>query len=236
MKRKHRVMDSFNYAIRGLFHALRTERNMKIHLVAAILAVGMGFVFRLSSQELLFILMAVVIVVITELFNTAMEKLGDVIAPNHDDKVRQAKDICAGAVLVSAIFALVTGYLVFQNKALGEMKILMASILDSPIHFAFLTTTISLGAVIVIKVITRKGTPLRGGFPSVHSAVAFCLATVVALVTRNIYGGLFALIIAGMVAQSRMNSRIHTILEVVFGGLLGISVTLLLYRILEGFL
>ncbi|MFO7635896.1 MAG: diacylglycerol kinase [Clostridia bacterium] len=233
MKKKHRVTDSFNHAIHGLFYALKSERNMRIHIAAAVILVFLSFFFNLNVQEVMFVFMAVTFVVISELFNTAIEKLGDAITTGLDDQVRVAKDISAGAVLVSSVFAVFSGYLVFQNKAVEEVEKLVRIILDSPFHFSFLAVGVSLAGVIVIKVITRKGTPLKGGFPSGHSTVAFCLATVIVIITWNVYAALIAYVIAAMVAQSRMRSGIHSFLEVLFGATLGISAALLVYKILE---
>lgn len=80
-------------------------------------------------------------------------------------------------------------------------------------------------AVIILKALTGKGTPLKGGAPSGHSAVAFSIATSVSLNTQDPLTSLLCLALAAMVSQSRLLLRIHTLSEVVFGALTGVFIT-----------
>ncbi|MEY4479605.1 MAG: hypothetical protein RLZZ267_283 [Bacillota bacterium] len=105
--------DSFGYACRGLVDAFRIEKHMKIHLAAAILAISCLFITKQSKFEILFVCLAIALVWITEMMNTAIEKTVDLAMPDQHPLAKLAKDLAAGAVLVASAFALVVGIIVF---------------------------------------------------------------------------------------------------------------------------
>jgi diacylglycerol kinase len=107
-----RLIKSFGYAFDGLRSALKTERNLRIHIVAMFLAVILGLYLGLSTIEWGFIIFAIGFVLFAELINTAMERLGDEAANGrHKQTVKKAKDTAAAAVMLSALTALVIGVL-----------------------------------------------------------------------------------------------------------------------------
>jgi diacylglycerol kinase len=107
---------SFKYAGTGIWLAVSTQHNLWIHLVMAILAVGLGLWLRISSTEWCFVVFAIGFVLAAELFNTAIEWLVDLVSPEWNEKAGRIKDVAAGAVLVSAVTALVTGLIIFGPK------------------------------------------------------------------------------------------------------------------------
>jgi diacylglycerol kinase (ATP) len=104
---------SFRYAIIGLVRMIRCQHNAWIHLVATVGAVVAGLFFQLSRAEWCWIVLAIAIVWTAEALNTAFEFLADAAAPSFHPVVRDAKDVAAGAVLVTAIAAVVIGLIVF---------------------------------------------------------------------------------------------------------------------------
>jgi len=228
-----KLFKSFNIAITGIFSAIKSERNMKFHIIAAILVLVMSLFFKLTQSEFLFIALAITIVFITEIFNTSIEKLGDAITKENHELIKIAKDISAGAVLIAAAFAILVGIVVFNSKAQYEMESVIQIINNSPLYLIIFSVIITAISVIIIKQVTKKGTHLKGGFPSGHTAIAFCIATGIAIISKNIYVAIFSFVIATMVAESRIESKIHSFLEVIFGALLGIAIGLLVFRLLE---
>jgi diacylglycerol kinase len=107
---------SIQNALRGFVAALRTEPNMRIHLVAAILVVACSFAFALSLHEWLWIIWCIALVFILELVNTAIEKWMDWLHPERRAEVGFIKDVMAAAVLVAAIASLLCGGLIFIPK------------------------------------------------------------------------------------------------------------------------
>ena len=101
---------SFTYAFTGVYITFKSERNFRIHIVALFLSAAMGFYLSLSILEWGFIIFSIGFVFVSELFNTAIERLGDKVAGDKQDQlVRNIKDISAAAVLLSALTALIIG-------------------------------------------------------------------------------------------------------------------------------
>ncbi len=109
---------SFKYAFKGLAVLLKTEHNARIHVVIAILVIIACYLLKIEKWEWISIFLAIGLVFITELLNTALENLADVISPGLHEKIGFAKDLAAGAVLVAAIIALIIGCLVFIPRVI----------------------------------------------------------------------------------------------------------------------
>jgi len=106
-------LKSFTYAFKGLILFLKTEHNAWLHLAAAFLVICLGFALKISNYDWCLLSGSIGMVFITEAFNTAIEKLTDVVSPEHSEKAGMVKDIAAGAVLIASMVALVTGALIF---------------------------------------------------------------------------------------------------------------------------
>jgi diacylglycerol kinase len=102
----------FTYAFRGLWHALRTQRNMRVHLAAALVVTIAGILLHISAVEFAMLYVAIAGVFIAEMFNTVIEICVDLASPEYHPLARTAKDVAAGAVLLSAILAVVIGVFV----------------------------------------------------------------------------------------------------------------------------
>ena len=103
----------FGYAFHGLWYMLRTQRNARVHVAAAILASGLGILLRISPLEFALIFIAITGVFISEMFNTVLELCVDLASPQYHPLAKIAKDVAAGAVLVNAILAVVIALFVF---------------------------------------------------------------------------------------------------------------------------
>lgn len=103
----------FGYAFRGLWYVLRTQRNMRVHLVIAALAILTGIILHISAIEFALIFVTITIVFTAEMFNTVFELCIDLASPEYHPLAKIAKDVAAAAVLLSAIFAVVVGLFVF---------------------------------------------------------------------------------------------------------------------------
>lgn len=111
-----KLINSFKYAIEGFISSFKTERNMKIHVLAMILVVILGMYLKLSLIEWCFIIFAIALVIGSELFNTAIETIVDMVSPEKNPKAKLAKDISAAAVLAFAIGAAIIGMTIFIPK------------------------------------------------------------------------------------------------------------------------
>lgn len=104
---------SFGYAFSGLWYTLRTQRNMRVHLTIALLALLVGLFLRISPVEFAVIFLAIISVFTAEMFNTVLELCVDLASPEYSPIAKIAKDVAAGAVLFSAIISVIIGFLIF---------------------------------------------------------------------------------------------------------------------------
>ena len=107
-----KFLAGFGYAFSGLWYALRTQRNARFHAVAALLVTLLGVFLHLSALEFAFLFVAITSVFIAEMFNTGIEVCVDLVTPEYHPLAKIAKDVAAGAVLVSAILAVIIGLFV----------------------------------------------------------------------------------------------------------------------------
>lgn len=114
--KKNRFFRSLFYAFQGIRHVFGTEANMKIHIIFTFLVIVSGLFFKISTVEWMFCLLCFGLVISMEMINTAIEKLVDYISPEFNSIAGKIKDITAGAVLISAIFAASTGLIIFVPK------------------------------------------------------------------------------------------------------------------------
>jgi diacylglycerol kinase (ATP) len=114
-----KLIRSFGYAFKGIGYAAKTQLNFRIHLVAAIIAVFVGYALHISAGEWQWVILSIALVLIIELLNTAIEFLTDLVSPGYNETAGHVKDISAGAVVIAALFALVTGAVIFLPRLLA---------------------------------------------------------------------------------------------------------------------
>lgn len=212
---------------------MRTERHMRSHFIAALVVLLAALFLRVSPIEFALLALSILFVLFAELINTAVEALVDLASPGFHPLAKTAKDTAAGAVLVAACGAGIMGYLILATYILplyGRVLTMFGTQSDLGTVVAVLVVTI---VVIMIKSLSGKGTPLQGGSPSGHAAVAFSIATAVSLNTGNPLISLLSFALATMVSHSRLLMRIHTMREVIFGSLVGAVVTILVLLVFK---
>lgn len=111
MKRPWR--DTFYVAVEGIVYAFNTQRNMKVHAIITFMVIPLGIVARLSWMEWLWIMAAIAMVFAMELMNTAVEAVVDLVMPDPHPVAKIAKDTAAGAVFITAVFAVFVGVVIF---------------------------------------------------------------------------------------------------------------------------
>jgi diacylglycerol kinase (ATP) len=230
------LLDSFNYALEGIIHVLRTQRNLRIHFGIAIVVLGAAVALGVKRDELIALLLSIAFVLVAEMVNSAIEGAIDVSTTSFDPNAKLAKDIAAGAVLISAVTAIAVGYLVFAHAAAHRTARVLDRVRDAPAEITLVALVLVTLAVIGTKAWTGRGTPLRGGLPSGHAAVAFAgwmAATYVASDTHRFLISSLTFVMALLVAQTRIESGIHSRLEVLYGGAVGALVTLVLFQVLS---
>jgi diacylglycerol kinase (ATP) len=225
------LLESFNNAANGIIYVIKNERNLKIHLIAAIGVLVTSLFFKLSRLEFMILLFSITLVIVCELFNSAIEIIVDIIVHVYHPKAKAVKDIAAGAVLISAFFSLVVAYFIFFDRIGSELEIGLRRIEKSKIHVTIIALIVTMLIVLIIKALFKKGTPFYGGMPSGHAAISASLTTAIALLTQDIKIVILSIFLALLVMQSRLEAKIHTVLEILAGGLLGCIITLLLFQL-----
>jgi diacylglycerol kinase (ATP) len=234
-RRSLSLVDSFNFAIEGLIHVLRTHRNMRIHFAVAI-AVLVAAVWKgVNRFELIALLLAITFVLVAEMINSAIEQAIDLATTSFDPLAKLAKDIAAGAVLIAAINAVAVGYLVFSHAFSTSASSVLDRLRDLPTEVTLIALVLTVLIVIVTKAWVGRGTPLRGGLPSGHAAVAFAGWVAVTYILgpkeHRFLVSSIMFIMALLVAQTRIEAGVHSALEVVYGGLLGALVALAVFQL-----
>ncbi|GGF83093.1 hypothetical protein GCM10010913_00730 [Paenibacillus aceti] len=119
MKSMRKWSDVFRCAIEGIIHSLRTERNLRIHLLAGILVMLAALFFQLPPRDIALLLVMIALVISAELLNTAIEKAVDLISPDWHELAKFAKDAAAAAVLVAAIISVIVAILLFYQPMMN---------------------------------------------------------------------------------------------------------------------
>lgn len=230
------ILQSFNYAVEGVIWVLRTQRNMRLHFGIATVVLVLAVVYDVTRLELITLMLAIAFVLIAEMVNTAIEAATDIATSSFDPLAKLAKDIAAGAVLIASVNAVVIGYLVLADRLGGPTHRALVRIRDAPIHLTLIALVLVILGVIAVKALTRRGTPLRGGLPSGHAALGFAGWMAITFVTEDfrhrVLVSTVAFIMACLVAQTRVESGIHSVLEVTLGAAFGTVVTLVLFQAL----
>jgi len=229
--RSRSLLWSFNYAIQGIVYALRTQRNMRLHVVAAFAVLAASLLLHISGLGLVAIVFAICLVLVCELVNTAIEAAVDLATEGLDPLAKIAKDVAAGGVFIASINAVVIAYLVLFDPVRQVMQRGMVWVEGSAPGL----TIIALGfvglTVVVLKAASREGTFLHGGWPSGHTALAVGSATALGYITNSASAFVLALFIAALVAQSRVESETHTIPQVILGALLGLLIVTAVFQL-----
>lgn len=199
---------------------------MRAHFLAAMAVLLVALFLRVSPLEFCLLALSILVVLCSEMINTAVEAVVDLVSPEYHPLAKIAKDTAAGAVLLAACGAGITGYLVLAKYILplyGKGLHMIGAQSDLGTMVAILIVTI---IVIMIKSLSGTGSPLHGGIPSGHAAVAFSIATAVSINTADPLISLLSIALAVMVSHSRLLMKIHSMREVVIGSLVGTGVTI----------
>lgn len=224
-----KLLRSFHHAFEGIMYATRTQPNMRVHLVIAALVLAATLVLRLDRFYVIAMVVLVALVLSLELVNTAVEAIVDLLTVAHHPLAKTAKDAAAGAVLVASVGAAIAGYLIFYQGIISGGERVFAAVQQVPANLALIVLALVAIATIFAKAWVGRGSPLQGGAVSGHSAIAFAAATMLAFFYQKPLAAILAYFVAFLVAQSRVEARIHNTFEVFWGAALGTLVALAIY-------
>lgn len=231
--KKRTFLKSLNDAVGGIIYVLRYERNMSVHFLFALLTLVAAIVVGVSRTEWILLCAMVTLVLVTEIMNTAVEHLVDLVKGSFHPEAKVIKHISAGMVLVSTVGAMIVGVFIFSGQLYGPWEYLTGQVRYAPWYVAFTSTLVAIFFVIAGKAYLHRGTPFKGGPISGHSAVAFSLWTVLLFKQTDVFITAIGFLLAALVAQSRLRARIHSFWEIAAGAVMGISVTALFFQVFK---
>lgn len=225
---------SFSYAVDGILHAFRNEKNFRFHIFMTIVVLLVSLLFDFSRVEMALLSITVAFVIFAEIINTAIENIVDLIYEKYNPFAKIAKDVAAGAVLVSAFNAIFVAYFLFFDRLIPLHHNVIFKLQNSPVHLTFIALVLVILVTIIVKSIFYKEGKnyLQGGRLSGHSALAFCAAMIISFLASSPLITALSMFLAFLVAESRIEGKIHTLSEVIIGGLTGIAIAILIFQMI----
>ncbi len=217
---KYLRLKNFKHAYEGLKYAVIHEHNMKIHLLATFVVLLLAIVSDVSKLEFLFLLLAIFFVFATELINTAIEKLVDLVSPEYHELAKVVKDTASGAVLLASAFAVLAGALVFFDPLDRLLKsVRMANELYSiQSIWMFICMLILLYVVLRIRMVLDN----QRYRPNFIVMLAFAISAYTSLMTAETSVFLLSFLLAGLFAFVLYYKLEKSLPSVVLGAILGI--------------
>jgi diacylglycerol kinase (ATP) len=234
-KRRPDLVAPFNVAISGIVHTFRTQRHMRVHLYVTILTVLGAFFLNLRLREILILLFMITFVLVAEMFNSAIEAVVDLASPNYHPLAKFAKDIAAGAVLITTIMSIIVGSMVVLGEDNWErirLAVTSAQISTTPVIRLLAGAFLVFVCVLIGKGFGSRGQVLQGGMVSGHAAYGFFFATAVLFLSGNVLVAAVAVMLAVIIAQSRYEARYHNVFELGLGAVVGTVIGVLLFGLL----
>ncbi len=227
-------LEAWKNALDGIIYAITTQGNIKKQLVIAVIVMLISLFFDLNRAEFLCLMFTVVLILVAEMINTAIETVVDLYTDLYHPKAKIAKDVGAGAVVLTAINAVIVAYfLLFEKISTIGLK-LVDEVANSPVHLAFVAVLLTVITIVTIKAAStnKKNKFIKENFmPSGQTAVAFAGLTIIWLTTRNVVIFTISLVLALLIALNRYENKKRSKSEIIVGACVGILVVILLYGI-----
>jgi len=228
--RSRYLLDSARFAAEGLVHVLHKDWHVRVLFLVGALVLLASAVVRVTRVELLLLCLAVTLVVLAEVVNSAIETVVDLVSPEYHPLAKIAKDVGGAGVLVAIVMGSLIVIGVFVNaEALDTLRGASLRQPPHPLHVVLVGLVSVFVAVIIGKLWGGRGSLIRGGAVSAHSALAFFCFVSIWFLTPNILERVLAFILAVLVAQSRVDAGIHTVREVLIGAIVALVTGFALY-------
>jgi diacylglycerol kinase (ATP) len=222
-------------AMNGVALTFRTQRHMRFHIYTVLTVVLIALIANIGTRELVVLLFTVVLVLTAEMFNSAIEATVDLVQPSYHPLAKTAKDIAAGAVLITTTLSLIVGAILIIGDARWELikADLNAQGLGLPFPVKFvLGLLVVFFAIVIGKGLGKRGQVLQGGLVSGHAAYSFFFAISIMALSDYWLPSALAILLACVVAQSRWEAKIHTIFELTLGAIVGSMAGIVIFFVL----
>lgn len=228
-------IESWYNAFQGIIYATTTQGNIKKQLLIIVIVMIVSLFFQLTKVEFLCLLFSVILIIITEMINTAIETVVDLYVDVYHPKAKIAKDVGAGAVVIAALNAVIIAYFLLYDK-IGQLgKTVLQSLVNSPVHLAFTGIMLTIIALVVLKAanVVRKSKGIETKFiPSGQAALAFAVVTSILFNTQSMVVSTLAFVLAIIICENRIESKKRTVSEVFLGGCIGAFIVILVQALM----
>ncbi|SEN04612.1 diacylglycerol kinase family protein [Lihuaxuella thermophila] len=217
-----KVLKSFRYALEGLKFTVVTQRNMRIHFLAALGVLLLSLYLPMSKTEVLLLFVTIILVLFAELINTAVEAVVDMVTEEYHPLAKVAKDVAAGAVLLTAGLAVIVGISVFYPYLNTLFQGLIGESADpADIGFAAIIAFDFFFTLMIKGWLHRMGK--SDWEPSMTTSIAFCVATLIVAVIGSLILTLLVYFLTALIVGSRLRLQPNR-LSIFLGMVLGTSV------------
>lgn len=227
-------LQACNNAVNGIVYAATTQTNIRKQLILGTIVMILSLFYNFTTAEFLCLTFAVFFVIFAEMINTALETIVDLLVDVYHPKAKIAKDVGAGAVVLSAINAIIVAYfLFFRETEITQMsESIFTHMISSPTHLAFVGIILTVIAIIAVKAASKTKEYKYGVepnfIPSGQSALAFAILTAIWINSKNPVIFCLALVLSLLVVGNRMNDT-RSFGEVLFGAFMGVLIVILVY-------
>ncbi len=226
------LVGAMRYALNGIIHAFKTERNLRIDYIIGALVLVCSLFFDFSKTEMICLILTIGFVIFSEMINTTVEYIVDLITQEYNENAKAAKDIAAGGVLISGGISVIVAYFLFVDKLSHASTTMLTSILSSRAHLLVTILFVLVLLTVVIKgIMNKKKENYVEAFPSTRVAVSFALSIYLYIITKSFLVGGIALFLAFMISSLKKEKDNVSYLHLIFSALLGILVVLTVYHI-----
>lgn len=226
------LVGAMRYALNGIIHAFKTERNLRIDYIIGVLVLICSLFFDFSKTEMICLILTIGFVIFAEMINTTVEYIVDLITQEYNENAKAAKDIAAGGVFISGGISVIVAYFLFVDKLSRASTSMLTSILSSRAHLLVTILFVLILLTVVIKgIMNKKKENYVEAFPSTRVAVSFALAIYLYIITKSFLVGGIAMVLAFMVSSLKKEKDNVSNLHLIFSAMLGILIVLTVYHI-----
>ena len=222
---------ALKHALDGVIRAFKSERNLRIDYVIGLFVLICSLFFDFTKTEFACLCLTIGFVIFSEMINSTVEYIVDLITDKYDDRAKAAKDIAAGGVLISSVVAVVVAFFLFSDKLTMATTSVISTIFSSNIYLLFTIIFAVIILAVILKGVIGKGSSYALAYPSARVALAFGLTTYAYIITRSLVVGGIAFILSIIIAQIRIeNTKIRPIYMII-SAIIGVLVVLIIYQI-----
>ena len=231
IKKNKNFVTALHHSVDGVIKAFKTERNLRIDYLIALVVLIAGVVLGLDRTEFVCLCLTIGFVLFSEMMNSVSEYIVDLITDKYDDRAKAAKDIAAGGVLISSGISVIVAYFLFADKLRNATTSFLESAISSRSHI-FLTILFALIVLVVIlKGLFGKGDEYAHTGPSLNVALAFGLSTYACVITRSLLVGAVCVVLSLMIFVLKVTNTKARKINMVFSAALGILIVLFIYQL-----